>query len=250
MTPPNVPNFFKDFVRSFHAANADWQTTTAWSRGYTAEQAVGNGECFRFIPVASGQSKPFPKIAPVVYGMKRNEVETLSIPKAFRVMSRFDEMRLTQIAVEIRLVESFLALFSSHHFTEIEHLQMGVKGGPAEIDALYFGMIDIGGTERGVVVTLEAKLKDDILEGQILRQALHGLQLISAAYYALPLAIKAVKAADLGIRRKRGVSAPSIVEIVEFDLIARPSSGVTPVLGYLRHDLFELKPFVPGISKY
>ena len=55
----NPANFFKDFTRNLKRANQRWPSSIL-ARGYTGEQATGQGNCFKFIPLETGQVEAFP----------------------------------------------------------------------------------------------------------------------------------------------------------------------------------------------
>jgi hypothetical protein len=173
MSDRNPANFFKDFIRVKERANANWPKSIL-DRGYTARQVTGGNLCFEFVPLAPGQSVPFPfnTVPPPTEHTPRHRIESASLPLASRRLGRRDESWLVQVLIRLRVIETHLALFSTRTFVQIDHLQMSVKLTISEIDALFLGIEQLkSGSTREVLISCEAKgLRDDILEDQVLRQ--------------------------------------------------------------------------------
>jgi hypothetical protein len=200
----NLANFFKDFIRVKSSANRRWPKSV-WDRGFTATQATGSGLCFRFVAASKGMREPFPNVLVPSDELLRNphKIQSVSLPTASRRLGRADETWLAQIAVRLRLIETHFAIFSGRRIVQIDHLQMGLKLGRAEIDALFLmqeGDPLSGETTEEILVYCEAKgMKDDILEDQILNgvRALAKIPSIRQNRI-IPTAIKSLRTPDLG----------------------------------------------------
>jgi len=98
-----------------------------------------------------------------------------------------------QVATRLQLIELHLSANSPHELIYVELLQIGVKQNLAEIDALYMGHTK-GGAD--VIITVEAKTKDDIYQGQIVSQvlAVRSMKSLRPARIdsVIPLAIKSI----------------------------------------------------------
>jgi hypothetical protein len=237
----NPANFFKDFIRNRNSANTNWPSSI-FQRGYTARQRTGANECLEFVPVASGQTEPFPNLLPApTEETPRRKIESVSMPLASRRLGRKDEPWLVQVLVRLRVIETHLALFSKRKIVQIDHLQMSVKLQESEIDALFLAIELVNGetpaTTREVLVSCEAKgLRDDVLEDQVLRQVQTVFRMPGVPQdLVLPVAVKAF--------------ARSMVRVVEFDVVARADAPALSALSIVSDAVYELVPPVPGIGE-
>lgn len=200
----NPANFVKDVIRSKNA-NEIWPESLKQKR-VSARQRYGETRVFQFVPYAVGQDLPFPDR--FVPSEKTNlyEVQSASIPFAARRLGRKEETWLTQIAVNLRLIESQLSIFSPQlrgRVRDITHLQMGMKTAP-EIDAVFlatFGETDKlkSATDLHMLISCEAKqMGQRILEDQIREQVAVAMEITSKLKVPdieaiKPIAIKVVE---------------------------------------------------------
>lgn len=238
----NPANFFKDFIRNKRRANNNWPGRV-FEAGFTGRQITGEGRSFQFVPLAEGQTEPFPLNAvpgPTVE-TPRVKIETISLPLASRRLGRKDEPWLIQVIVRLRIIETHLAMFSSRKIIQLDHLQMNIKLSRSEIDALFLAVEELDGEKhREVLVTCEAKGRnDDILENQVLEQvrAAFRFQLASEvdALGVLPIAIKAF--------------APSQIYVVEFESLSQEQAESAVSLNIASTAVYELNPPIPGIGR-
>ena len=237
----NPANFFKDFIRNRNRANANWPASV-FKRGYTARQLTGSNECFEFVPLALGQTEPFPNLIPAPTELTpRCRIESVSLPLASRRLGRRDEAWLIQVLVRLRVIETHLALFSKRKLVQIDHLQMSVKLQEAEIDALFLATESeesaAPGNTREVIVSCEAKgLRDDVLQDQILRQVQTVFRMPGLRQdLVLPIAVKAI--------------GRSAVRVIEFDVVARADVAASDSLSIVSDGIYELVPPIPGIGE-
>src|SRR5262249_5237398 len=108
LSPRNLANFFRDFVRTRASANRNWPPTVL-RRGYPARQVTGDNRCFEFVPLAAGQALPFPLTAVAGPAVPRRQLESVSLPLALRRLGRTDETWLLQVVVRLRVLETHLS---------------------------------------------------------------------------------------------------------------------------------------------
>lgn len=235
----NLYAFFKDIVRNTASGNQIWPQSVL-QRGYTGIQDVSKGSSFRFIPLPPGQGTAFISantLAPTPQ-TPRYKIETASLPLASRRLGRGDEPWLIQVAVRLRLVETHLALFSPRQILTVDHLQMNVKLGKSEIDAIFLAVEQTVDQEpREIIISCEAKsVRDDIVEEQVVRQ----VQALSrqpavTQQYILPIAMKAVRKSE--------------IFLVEFDIVERTDAPTFESLIPISEAVYELVPPVSGIGE-
>lgn len=234
LSTKNPANFLKDIVRKRKSANAIWPQAV-FQRGYTGRQVTGAGLCFEFVPIAAGQSEPFPAdmdLAPDATTLKF-ECESVSLPIAARRLGRRDEPWLIQVVTKLGIVQSHFALASKRRVLQVDLLQLNVKLNRTEIDALFLA-IEEGGSET--IVTCEAKgLHEDILAEQVFRQATAPFQMKTITQETVvPIAVKIV--------------GESEVLVVEFAALQRSSYHHVSRLDVVTKSLFRIRPPVPGIK--
>jgi len=233
----NPANFFKDFIRHKQSANANWPQRV-WQHHFTAKQVTGEARCFEFVLAEPGQIEPFPlnRVPAPTENTPRHRIESASMPLASRRLGRTDEAWLTQVVVRLRIVETHLALYSQRQVVQVDHLQMSVKGSPAEIDAIYLIHEGTDDNLQEAIVTLEAKgRRDDILEDQVRAQvrtafALHEVE----QDVVVPMAVKA--------------TGPSVIHVVEFEAVRRHDLEAVEELSMASDAVYELVPPVPGVG--
>jgi hypothetical protein len=231
----NPANFFKDLVRS-PTRNENFPAEVV-AAGYTAEQYIGSVRrgCFRFIPLPEDQSVAFVERTPAPELFDDvHVVQSLSLNLASRLLGRRDESWLTQVAANLNLVATHLALHSPLALESIELLQTNIKLRNAEIDALFLAQIAESGSESsGVLVCVEMKHRREMLEDE---QILRGAEAASQEA-AKRLGLQQVTVVPMGVK----ALVKGHVWIVEF------SHEFPPLVPVSEH-LYRLEPSVPGIS--
>lgn len=178
----NKANFLKDIIRS-ERANSLWPIALKRDR-VSARQRYGSQRVFQFVKYASNQTAPFPDRFKPKRNTPVHAIQSASMSFVARRLGREEETWLTQIAVNLRIVETQLSIFSPlrERLRDVTHLQMGVKTQP-EIDAVYlasFGETKAlqSSTDLYMLVTCEAKQAGQrILEDQIREQIAKGMEI-------------------------------------------------------------------------
>jgi hypothetical protein len=225
----NPANFFKDFVRNISLANTNWPPSVL-ERGYTAASLKGENGAFRFVPATD----PLRAFARIDFPENREPVlvQSLSIPPLARKLGRRDETWLMQVSDRLNLIQTHLARSEeSHDICYIELLQLGIKQLKTEIDGLYLAQTFSG---RAKLITVEAKVRDDIYLNQIVDQveAVQQMRKIhSDVDSIIPIAIK--------------VDSRSIIRVVQFTEV--PLSGPAGDLAVEWQQRYKLWPEVAGI---
>jgi hypothetical protein len=226
----NPANFFKDIVRS-PRRNENFPASVV-AAGWTAEQSIGEGMSFRFVPLPAGQITAFTDFAPTPESLADpSPLQSLSLSLASRRLGRSDEAWLTQAASRLLLVHTHLALRSQINVLTVDLLQTNVKLGSAEIDALFLAIVDEG-TEAEALVPVEMKSRTEMLEPE---QILRGAQAVKAAG-AAALANDEVLVIPMGVK----AYGDGVLWVVEF--------GTTfPPLTTASEATYRFVPAVPGI---
>ena len=179
----NPANFIKDVIRTENA-NAIWPNSLKKKR-VSARQRYGDTRVFQFVPYAEGQNEPFPDRFVPREKTNLHDVQSASMSFVARQLGRREETWLTQIVVNLRLIESQLSIFSPQlrrRVRDVTHLQMGMKTQP-EIDAVFlatFGKTEKlkSATDLYMLVSCEAKqLGQRILEDQIREQVAKAMEI-------------------------------------------------------------------------
>ncbi|MHB8139925.1 MAG: hypothetical protein ACYDHD_01490 [Vulcanimicrobiaceae bacterium] len=194
-------NFTKDFLRK-KSRSTNWPKSLADLR-WTMKQVTGKDASsgfarnFLFKPYADGQTDPFPDEWPIPANFERHAVQSVTLSFASKQIARLDEPRLMQIAVDLRVVETHVALFSplstdQYKVVHMDHLQMGLKLRGSEIDGLYLAEFqDEKGTLHPALITVEAKKHDEFVNSsQIVAQVEHASGLGVTVDLIVPLALK------------------------------------------------------------
>lgn len=225
LSPNNVANFLKDFIRKT-SCNSNWPQKLK-SRRITARQRYGQGRVFEFVDYRPGDTEPFPNRFDPVPEMTVLPFEALSIPREARALGRTDEPWLIQVIVNQRLVFYHLAVVARPRGLMCEslvHLQMSVKTQP-EIDATFLAEILVDNDDAEprrirAYITGEAKQSNErILEDQLREQV--------AQAFSLTEELKGDEAVDAVMPMVfQAVSYPSGpsnkgIYIVQFHLIMR-----------------------------
>ncbi len=225
LSTANLANFIKDVIRGDNA-NAIWPASLKTKR-ISARQRYGETRVFQFVPYAEGQDEPFPDRFPPSDATNVYWVQSASMPFAARRLGRREETWLTQIVVNLRLIETQLSIFSPTlraQVKDVTHLQMGMKTQP-EIDAVFLATLTSkikrkSAIDLHMLVTCEAKqLGQRILEDQIREQVAKAMQITrklkSPKIDAVkPMAIKVVK-------HQFSAGMERAIHIVEFEHIDR-----------------------------
>jgi hypothetical protein len=153
-------------------------------------------------------------------------VQSLSIDSVARNLGRDEETWLTQIAVNLHLVQAQLSIFSQEalrgRIRDVRHLQMSIKTQP-EIDAAFVATYHndaLPNSLETMFVTLEAKRRNErILLDQIREQVAKAFEITSRlddppVHAVKPMAMQVV-------RRSFGERTENMIFLVEFEHIDR-----------------------------
>jgi hypothetical protein len=214
LSTANPANFLKDIVRGKNA-NLFWPERLKADR-ISARQRYGSKRVFQFVEFAEGQIEPFPDLYPIDERTNKHQVQSASLPFAARQLGRAEETWLTQIAVNLRLIETQLSIFSpvGDSVRDVTHLQMSLKTQP-EIDAVFLASYGASSdldssTDRYVLVTCEAKqIGQRILVDQIKEQVAKAMEI--TAHIKEPR-IDSIK--------------PMAINVVEYNFDGKPECAV------------------------
>ncbi|WP_157678444.1 hypothetical protein [Mesorhizobium sp. WSM1497] len=227
-------NFMKDIVRG-KSAHSIWPERLR-TLGWGGQQRTGDGAIFEFVPWSVGTPDNLQADFKPTASTPRTVVQSLSLPLASKVFGRRDESWLLQVAVNLRIVETHLAIGENRQaeIAEVTHLQMDIKLRNVQIDALFLATLGGLGTKgKQALVTVEAKQDNQrILPEQIARQV-HAAFKSSEAETVIPLALAAV--------RGQGIYA------VEFKAVRRADLETFISPEFHRDAMFVFMPPVPGI---
>jgi hypothetical protein len=181
LSTSNPANFLKDIIRTDNA-NANWPEYLKAKR-ITARQRYGLTRVFQFIPYQEGQTEPFPSTIFPAAGIPEYRAQSASLPFTARRLGRREETWLTQVVVNLRLIETQLSVFSpmKDRLRDVTHLQMGMKTQP-EIDAVFLSSFGKDNSSESpttlhLLITCEAKqLGERILEDQIKEQVAKAME--------------------------------------------------------------------------
>jgi hypothetical protein len=220
----NPANFLKDIVRSINA-NSMWPNSLK-KEHVTARQRYGGKRVFQFIPYHPEQKEPFPDRFVPDASTPVQFIASASMSFVARQLGRREETWLTQISVNLRLVESQLSISSPlrTRLRDVTHLQMGMKTQP-EIDAVFLASFGetaklTSPTNLNILVSCEAKqLNQRILEDQIREQVAMAMQITKSIktpqiHAVKPMAITVKKHAFEG-------KSENVIYVVEFKHIDR-----------------------------
>jgi hypothetical protein len=225
LSTANPANFIKDVIRGKNA-NAIWPASLKEKR-ISARQRYGGARVFQFVSYLEGQVEPFPDRFPPNNATNHYSVQSASIPFAARRLGRREETWLTQVVVNLRLIETQLSIFSPQmrsRVRDVTHLQMGMKTQP-EIDAVFLASFAPPRelkppSDLHILVTCEAKQLDQrILEDQIKEQVAMAMEITRKLKTPKVDAVKpmAIKVVDY----KFSTGNERAIHIVEFDHIGR-----------------------------
>lgn len=229
----NPANFIKDFLRT-SSRNKNWPETLASLR-WTAVQKTGRGDSFEFIPYQPKQAEPFPAEFPLNLDVPMMPIESLTLPFESRAITRWDEARLIQVAVALRIVETFFAVVSKQRVEEISHIQTNLKLGKSEIDALFVARL-LTEENRWVtaLVTCESKTGREMLNGsQIIAQIRAASQLEIAAEIVIPIALR---------------SGGGHIYVQEFGAVLSADVDSCESVAVVAEAAFELRPPIAGLN--
>lgn len=225
LSTANPANFIKDVIRSKNA-NKTWPASLKAKR-ISARQRYGEARVFQFVPYLEGQDEPFPDRFPPNDATNHYSVQSASMPFAARRLGRREETWLTQIAVNLRLIETQLSIFSPQlrsRVRDVTHLQMGMKTQP-EIDAVFLAAFapprkSKSADDLHILVTCEAKQLDQrILEDQIKEQVAMAMAITQKLKTPRVDAVKPVAIKVVNYPFPMGKERA--IHIVEFDHISR-----------------------------
>lgn len=253
----NPANFLKDLIRS-DKINSRWPTTLCDAK-ITARQRYGKKRVFQFKPYEPGQTLPFPDNFEPRSETPTYAVQSASIPFLARKLGRREETWLTQVIVNLKIIETHFSLFSSLQgkLRDVTHLQMGRKTQP-EIDAVFLVTLcddpkRAPDTFRNAIVSCEAKQGNQrILEDQVREQVAKIFQTSTPDIQSVIPFVVRVHAAS---KRKKIIHAVELKEISRtvFDAKYQNTDDdeerlYKMPLEYETGCFFELMPPVPGIN--
>ena len=227
----NPANFIKDIIRGKNASGM-WPDSLKVAR-IGADQVTGNGRVFEFVPYAAGQTLPFPNRFAYHAGAERHRIQSVSMPLASKALGRDDETYLIQVLVKLSVVETHFALFSPINVIELNHLQIGIKLRLCELDALFTAnYIDKNKEQHSLIITAEAKRKNQrLLEEQVIRQV-HGAFQITNTQLVVPIAMTSIEGG---------------VYLTEFKAVRRDELASFKELELEADKVYELVPMVKGV---
>lgn len=257
----NPANFLKDLIRKRNV-NDNWPAEI-WADRVGARQRYGEKRVFQFVDRHSWPTAFIDRFDPT----DETEcyiVQTASLPHLARSLGRKDETWLTQVAVNLRLVETQLAVYSSaelkSRIRDVTHLQMSIKTRP-EIDAAYivsYANENARGADLNMFVTCEAKhFGERILEDQILEQVKVAFQITKKHRdrpidAVKPIAIQVLDTIATG-ESERAIYVVEFKHFLrsEFELIDH-SSDLEAIydipLEKVSSTLYLLRPLIAGFS--
>jgi hypothetical protein len=221
----NAANFLKDLIRKGNVVE-NWPEEMIEAR-ISARQRYGSERVLQFFQHDPSWASPFPDWHTPSETTPIYRVQSVSMDSLARSLGRSEESWLTQIAVNLHLIHTHLALFSPEELRarvwDVRHLQMSVKTQP-EIDAAFIATYRSpdGTGKENVFLTLEAKQRDErILVDQIREQVAKAFE-ITATLNDPP--IHAVKPLALQVVRRRYEGADrNMFFLVEFSTVYRGS---------------------------
>lgn len=258
----NAANFLKDMIRKKNAVE-NWPDELIAAR-VSARQRYGNERVLQFFTYPEEWPSPFPDFHAPDNDTPIYTSQSVSIDALARSLGRSEESWLTQIAVNLNLVQTQLALFSiptlRGRLRDVRHLQMSIKTQP-EIDAAFVATYktESVGVHDNVFITLEAKQRDErILIDQIREQVAKAFE-ITAHLNDPP--IHAVKALALQVVKwKVNTKHENMIFLVEFQRISRSefnaNYGVTMdseliysmKMEEVSATLYRLEPAIPALG--
>ena len=219
----NAANFLKDLIRK-KTVLKNWPEEMVAAK-ISARQRYGSERVLQFFEHPADWPSPFPDWHAPSASTPVYTAQSVSMDSLARSLGRTEESWLTQIAVNLHLVHTQLALFSPSdirdRIRDLRHLQMSIKTQP-EIDAAYVATYrsTLGERPENVFITLEAKQRDErILVDQIREQVAKAFE-ITARLNEPP--IDAVKPMALQVvRHEHKGDLESMFFLVEFSTVYR-----------------------------
>lgn len=215
----NTANFLKDIIRRKGASRL-WPPELVRER-ITARQVFGDKRVFEFVPFEKGYDEAFPDRFGPLETTPIYDVQSVSLPYFARRLGRSEESWLSQVVVNLKIVEAHLAFQpEAEALRDVVHLQTGMKTQP-EIDATFIAAYSAPqGGETHILLTCEAKReKERLLEEQLRFQVRAGMK---ATFGFEKPPIEGVKPMGIQIvdwTTERG--SERLVYIVEFKTITR-----------------------------
>lgn len=232
----NVANFMKDIVRGANPSSI-WPSFVKKLR-YTGAQRTGAGDVFEFVKYQRGQTQPFEDLYVPNSKTARHKIESASMSLEAKKLGRADEAWFIQTAVNLRIIETHLAIYSKVPVTQVMHLQMTVKLRTTEIDGLFLAACKTqSGKPYQALVTCEVKTaRERILTDQIMAQ-------VKAAFESTHSVLGVDIVVPIGAKAIKGVG----FYLVEFAPITRAEASSLDKLTVASEMIYELHPAVHGI---
>ena len=220
----NLANFLKDLIRNNTIVD-NWPVELVEAR-ISARQRYGGERVFQFFEHPPEWDSPFPDWHAPTENTPIYTVQSLSIDSVARNLGRDEETWLTQIAVNLHLVQTQLSIYSPaplrSRVRDVRHLQMSIKTQP-EIDAAFVATYhndEFPNSLETMFVTLEAKRRNErILLDQIREQVAKAFEITK---HLDDPPIHAVKPMALQvIRWPHGERRENMIFLVEFEHMDR-----------------------------
>lgn len=219
----NAANFLKDLIRKKNVVH-NWPEEMVEAR-VSARQRYGKKRVLQFFEHPADWPSPFPDRHAPNEDTPMYTVQSVSMDSLARSLGRSEESWVTQIAVNLHLIHTQLALFSPaelrKNIRDVRHLQMGVKTQP-EIDAVFVATYRTAqsGEHKNVFVTVEAKQRDErILVDQLREQVAKAFEITARltdppVHAVKPMALQVVRQPHEGVEE-------SMIFVVEFEAVDR-----------------------------
>lgn len=216
----NTANFLKDIVRR-KGASALWPPELIRER-ISARQVFGKKRVFEFVPFDEGIDEAFPDRFGPLENTKIYDIQSVSLPYFARRLGRNEESWLSQVVVNLRLIEAHLAFgrADGDRIRDLVHLQTGMKTQP-EIDATFIASYtNPEGGEKHILLTCEAKReKERLLEEQLRFQVRAGMKATFSFQNPPVEGVKPIGVQLVQWRTELGLE--QLIYIVEFEAITR-----------------------------
>lgn len=263
----NTANFLKDIIRR-KGASALWPRELVRER-ISARQVFGDKRVFEFVDFEPDVDEAFPDRFGPLDDTPVYDIQAVSLPFFARRLGRKEESWLSQVVVDLKIVEAHLAFESAEAeaLRDVVHLQIGMKTQP-EIDATFVATYSGKTGEKHILLTCEAKReKERLLEEQLRFQVRAGMK---ATFGFKDPPIEGVKPMGIQLVDRDTDRGPErLVYVVEFQTIERsdyqaacfpPGKKVTKAsraddsavfqlgLKPVSRGLYRLRPAVAGVT--
>lgn len=264
----NTANFLKDIIRR-KGASGLWPRELVRDR-ISARQVFGDKRVFEFVDFDPDVDEAFPDRFGPLEDTPIYDVQAVSLPFFARRLGREEESWLSQVVVDLKIVEAHLAFESAEEnpLRDVVHLQIGMKTQP-EIDATFVATYSGKAGEKHILLTCEAKReKERLLAEQLKFQVRAGMK---ATFGFEDPPIDGVKPMGIQLVDRITERGPErLIYVVEFETIGRlayqsacfpAGKNVTKTskaddnavfqlpLNAVSRGLYRLRPAVAGVTQ-